>query len=197
MSTAKVRVSGSWVDSDLAGKHRVSGSWVDFGPSGGTAYEALSWPNPVPNLLDADDLSTRYNMGVMFTVLTAKNCVGVQWRTPTNTPSPTNTPYPVGHSVSLWDGDLDTHIVSKDFTPVPGGYQDILFDTPVPLLTANNYIAAVYTFHYVHRAATWPVTSPSGNVSASIGRLVADQGPMAYPGGNSNAWFYVSPLVEV
>lgn len=197
MSIMKTRVSGAWVDSDRVGSVRLGGSTIEYGPSGSPSYEALAWGNPVPNLLDADDGSTRYNMGVIFGVVAGKNCVGVQWRVPTNAPSPTNTPFPVGHSVSLWNADTEVLMESKTFTPVPGGYQDIIFDTERALVPGTNYIAAVYTFHYVHRAGSWPVTSPSGNIVADNGRLVADAGPSAFPSGTFNAWYYVSPLVLV
>jgi hypothetical protein len=197
MSRLKTRVSGSWVTTDASGAVWPGGVKTTFGPPAGAAYEALAWPNPVPNLLDADDSLTRYSLGVRFKLLNAKNCVGVQWRVPTNAPSPTNSSFAVGHSVSLWNGDTTVRMATKDFTPVPGGYQDILFDIPQALNTVSEYVVSVYTFHYVHRAATWNVTSPSGNIVADAGRFVADQGPAVFPAGNSNAWYYVSPLVTL
>jgi Domain of unknown function (DUF4082) len=198
MSRMKVRVSGAWVATDRKHKYRQSGAWVSGPPSGGPTYEALTWPNTTPNLLNADDGATRYNMGIRFKLTNTKNCVGIQWRAPTTTPSPTNATYPVGHSVSLWNADTSTLIGSKAFTPTPAVYQDILFDTPY-LLTGGltEYIAAVYTFHYVHRAGTWPVTSPSGNIVADKGRLIADQGPNRFPAGGFDAWYYVSPLISL
>ncbi len=196
MATAKLRVGGAWVDTTLTGTVRVAGVSVPFGPGGGPAYEAIAWSNPVPDLVDADDVSTRYNLGVKFTLTTGKPCYGVQWRAPTNTPSPTQPGFVVGHSASLWD--LDENQLEKiDFTPTPGVYQDILFTTPYALVGGTEYIVSVYTFHYTFRAGQFPAASPSGNIAAPNGRLVADQGPDAFPSGTSTGCFYVSPLVGV
>jgi hypothetical protein len=103
------------------------------------------------------------------------------------------------HFISLWDDVSETRLALRDFTPTPGVYQDIVFDTPVSVVAGTQYLATVYTQHYVFRSAGSPtVTSPSANLTADQGRLRSDNTP---PGGHPdvsfNAWYYVSPLVDV
>lgn len=193
MGLAHARISGAWVDSDQAGMVRYGGSWESFGPSG-LAYEGLTW-GTVPSNSNADDGSQAYNMGLDFSIATARNCVGVQWRVPDSTPNP-----PGGtHAISIWNFDTATRIAYKEFVPVPGDFRDILFDTPVALSTGVNYVAAVYTNHYSFRSgAPAGLTSPSGNIVAGTGRLAgynsgASSAPM--PLDPFSSTYYVCPLV--
>jgi hypothetical protein len=159
------------------------------------ANEALAWPNPTPALTDNADGTQTYQMGVAFTVDADQSCVGVQWRVP-DTVSP-----PAGgvHAAGLFNSDTNDKLGYKEFTPVPGGYQDILFDTPVDLVPGVTYAASIYTLHYVFRASNPSgVSTPSGSATATEGRLEGDNGGAATadtPSGVTTATFYISPLI--
>lgn len=154
------------------------------------ATEAIAWPAE-PSLTDANDADSAYNMGIKFAVTNPVNCVGVRWRVPDSVAAPAGT----NHAVSLWVTAGEVRVALKIFTPTPGVYQDILFDTPVALTaTPAEYVAAVYTNHYVYRAAAGSVSTPSGNLVADQGRLTG--GPN-YPTGVQSSWYYVSPILEV
>jgi hypothetical protein len=195
VTAVKVWQSGAWVESSTPDKVWAGGAWVAFAPAGGTD-EVLAWAAE-PSNTDADDGSQAYNMGVLFTLVASKNCIGVQWRVPDTTPSP-----PGGtHAVSIWDDVGASRIAYKEFTPVPGGYQRILFDSPVALTLATAYVAAVYTNHYSFRSGTPAgTTSPSGNIVAGAGRLAAYNSGAAsapQPTDSFTSIYYVSPIVEV
>lgn len=158
------------------------------------ANEALAWPSP-PSSTDLDDGAQAYNMGVLFSIVAGTDCPGVQWRVPDTVSTP-----PGGtHAISIWNDDTVTRVAYKEFTPVPGGYQDILFDAPVSLSSGVNYVAAVYTVHYTFRAVSPSgVTTPSGNGVAAAGRLTAYNGGAAnvgIPDGTFTATYYISPLL--
>ncbi len=201
MTALKARELGAWKPTTTAGSVRTGGDWSSFTPGDGVPeLEALAWANPVPNLTNASDGAGDpivYTMGIRFHLLQAATCHGVRWRVPdTVTPAPAG-----GHQVSLWNAGTSAQAALKTFTPTPGVYQDVLFDTPVDLVAApQEYVAAVTTVRYVHRApdpaSGWLVESPSLNVRGDKGRLVT--GPTAaYPSSGSDALYYVSPLVAV
>lgn len=193
MSRAKARVNGEWVDTNLIGSARIADTWVPFGPElGGPMLESLAWPQE-PVGTDFVDGDSTYNMGIRFSVTTTKNCYGVRWRVPDNSPAPA-----AGHIASLWTVMGEFRIRFKSFTPVPGGYMDILFDEPYPLLAGNFYTVAILTQHYVFRngEGLWP-TSPSGNIISDESKLKATTNPTEYPASSGNSWYYISPLVEI
>jgi hypothetical protein len=195
MSTAKARVSGAWVDTELVGAARVSSAWVPYGPSGSPATESLSWPFE-PSLTDGND-NENYVMGGQFHLLTAKLCYGVRWKVPDSVETPSSGT----HAVALWDL-APLRLAYKTFTPVPGGYQDILFDSPVALsATPVEYVVSVLTRHYSFRSPTpssgWLVESPSLNIRHNVSKLSASSDPTTFPGGSFSSWYYVSPIMEV
>lgn len=195
----KTRVAGAWVDTDRAGAARVAGAWVPFAPpSGGPELESLAWAaEPVGT--DAVDGTQAYNMGIRVSVTEALTCVGLRWRVPDTVSAP-----PLGeHVAMLWQDLGNVRLARAAFTPAPGGYQNILFDAPVALETGLNYIASIYTVHYVYRASgdVYP-SSPSGKMIADEGRLISsnagpDAFPGSYPASATGLLFYVSPLVQV
>lgn len=157
------------------------------------AYEGLAWAAN-PSATDLADVGATYNMGIRFALVEGADCVGIRWRVPDTVSTP-----PGGtHVASVWSVVGETRLRSKDFTPVPGGFQDILFDTPVTLSAATNYVAAVHTQHYVFRASggVFP-SSASGNITSDESRLVANDDPATYPSSSGSALYYVSPLVAV
>lgn len=193
MSTAKVRVSGAWVETELKGKHRVSSAWQDFGPSGGATYEIIDWIS-APALTDALDGPT-YAMGVQFTVVAGKPCYGISWRVPdTITPAPS-----AGYQAVLWSLSPTTQIIKQAFTPVAGNYQDILFGSPHSLVPGTQYVVSVLTNRYTFRAASsvggFPLSSPSANVVGSTGKLSSTTDPDTVPAGDFASIYYISPLV--
>lgn len=193
MSTAKARISGAWVDTTIEGSARISGAWVPYGPTGGPSYESLAWPSE-PSLTDGND-NENYAMGAQFHLLAAKLCYGVRWRVPDTVVNPSSGT----HAVAIWDL-APTRLAYKTFTPVPGGYQDILFDTPISLSAAPvEYVASVLTRHYSFRVPSpssgWLVESPSLNVRHDLSRLSSTSDPTTIPGGAFNAWYYVSPII--
>jgi hypothetical protein len=159
------------------------------------ALEALAWPAE-PAVTDAVDDVQAYNMGIQFTVPEAVPCAGVQWRVP----DALSTPPEGAYQASVWRVGDEAKLAAANFVPVAGGYQDVLFETPVTLVTGQSYVAAVYTTHYVYRASggIWPST-PSGSAVADEGRLRNyNGGPnnvAAFPGSPTGLLFYVSPLV--
>lgn len=185
-----------WVDTDAVGYVRDGGVWVPFGPEGGPVYEGINWPYP-PSLTDADD-GQPYEMGIRFHLLAPKACVGARWRVPDSLIAPTGGIY----YATLWYALNEQMAATKAFVPVPGGYQDILFDTPVDLdASPTEYVVSVYTRKYVYATPptpgdTWEVTSASGNVVGTKGQL-ALSGTHEYPGSTFNGLYYVSPLVAV
>lgn len=159
--------------------------------------EALTFPIE-PTSTDLNDGTQAYNMGIRFSSVASRSCYGVRWRVPDSVSTP-----PGGtHAVSIWSEDTATRLAYKEFTPVPGGYQTVLFDSPITLSASPAlYVAAVYTVHYVFATRTvTPISSPSGNLSGDLGRLAA------FNGGASSApfpndqfgtpWYYVSPVVD-
>jgi hypothetical protein len=199
MGYAQIRSSGSLLYTKLKGAARVGGVSTLFGPQpagggGGPTYESVTWPQE-PADTDNIDSGQAYNMGIRFSVTTSKNCTGIRWRVPDVI---SNTPPGGTHVASVWAESGSNRVAFKNFTPVTGGYQDILFDTPIVLSSGAFYVAAVYTYHYVFRTSSASVSSPSGNLVAQGGRLVAyNGGPDVYPDGSYGSWYYISPIVEV
>jgi hypothetical protein len=160
------------------------------------ALEALDWAAE-PDFTNLDDGAQSYNMGIRFTVPVEIECPGVEWRVPDGTLlAPSGGVY----KVSIWD-EGPTRLADAAFTPVPGGYQQVMFAAPITLAPGTNYIAAVYTRTYVFRASggVYPST-PSGSAVADAGRLIAYNGgpddPISSaPSGSSTGIFYVSPIV--
>lgn len=161
--------------------------------------EALAWPNP-PTLTNAADGSPTqaYNMGVAFTIAVTQQCDGVQWRVPDAVEAP-----PGGnHAIAIWDDTAGTRTAIKHIDPTPyvGTTQNFLFDTPLTL-TAGNYIATIYTTHYVFRGDNpTGVSTPSGSAVAGEGRLRTDNSGADAAGIPSSAFaatYYVSPLIDV
>ncbi len=204
MTAAKIRQGGAWVGSALAGKVRVGGAWVDFGPGGGATTETLAWPSP-PSSTDLDDgVGSSYGMGAQFYLSAGvtKNCLGVRWRVPDSVTAPGSPP--TSHHAQLYRASDGAQLADEVITPTPGGDQDFLFTSPVALSDglAEEYVAVVYTRHYVHRAPSpssgWDVQSPSGNVHHQISRLIVSSAvPTSLATWSSqNAWYYISPIVE-
>jgi hypothetical protein len=160
------------------------------------ALEALDWPDEPANT-DAEDPGQSYNMGIRFADDDGGPCVGVQWRVPDTAPAPAGGV----HAVAIWDAATSTRVAYEEFTPVPGGYQDVLFVAPPTLDPAPaEYVAVVYTFHYTFRASGGaPVSSVSGKLNADEGRLADYNGGSAtapFPTNVFNTWYYVSPLMD-
>lgn len=196
----KARELGTWKLTATAGSVRTGGGWTSFTPvPPAPTYEWAVWPAEpsVTNAADGPSGNLTYNMGTRFHLVAAANCVGVRWRVPDSVPLPDGVP----HAVSLFNVTTQVRIAHKEFTPTPGGYQDILFDAPVALVAApQEYVASVFTCHYVYRAAEpangWLVRSPSLNIRCDQSRLT---GPPSgsYPSGIFQTWYFVSPLVTV
>lgn len=193
MSKIYGRRNNAWVAASNKGSVRYAGSWNDFGTVVVPAYESVSFTNPVPNTTDNVDGNDVYTLGIKFRVTVSKPCYGVRWRVPDTAPLPNGNP----HVASLWDRETEQLLLSKSFTPTPGQYQDILFDSTINLdPSPAEYVVGVYMWHYVHRApepsSGWTLVSPSGNIQAYEGRLASGNG---YPSVVLNAWYYVTPLV--
>lgn len=157
--------------------------------------ESLVFPIE-PTSPDLVDGTQAYNMGIRFTSVAVRDCYGVRWRVPDTVSMP-----PGGtHAVSLWSEDTLTRLAYKEFTPVAGGYQDVLFDAPVSLSSGGAlYVAAVYTVHYSFSVRTvTPISSPSGNLSGDVSRLAAFNGGAQlapFPSDQfGSPWYYVAPI---
>lgn len=185
------RVSGAWVDTQQAGMVRLSGSWTEFGPDG-LATEAVDWLSPPSSF--GDDGPT-YNMGCSFTVQENTICYGVQWRVPDSLVAPSGGIY----YAALWSHSPNEKKEQKIFTPVAGGFQDIMFDDPYLLNTSESsgYIVSVLTRSYSFRAGSFPYESPSGNVIVDSGRLAETADPDVIPGSTFTSVYYVSPITEI
>lgn len=195
MSIMKVRSGGLWVDTDKTGSVRYQGATEPYAPAGGPSTETLAWPSE-PTLTDGND-NENYVMGAQFHLLQGKLCYGVRWKVPDSVENPSSGT----HAVALWDL-APLRLAYKTFTPVPGGYQDILFDTPVALLAAPvEYVVSVLTRHYSFRTPSptsgWLVESPSLNIRHDLSKLSASSDPTTFPGGAFSAWYYVSPIMEL
>lgn len=195
MAIMKIRVGNAWVNTTRKGAVRYGGATIPYGPAVVGQSESVVYPL-APTATNANDGTQTYNMGIRFFLNTAKNGLGVRWRVPDSILAPQG---PDGHVVSIWNIATETRVAFKAFTPVPGGYQDILFDAPVALSASpTEYIAAVYTRSYVARTTTDSVVSPSGNLTVSGGKLVPyNGGANIFPDGNFGSWYYVSPIVSV
>lgn len=194
MVAIKTRVSGAWVDSTLEAKARIGGVWVDYGPPAG-ADETISLPSP-PATLDANDGSQNYNMGLEFTVGAAVDGLGVEWYVPSSLATPAGGVY----AAALWDVDLLSRIAYVEFTPTVSTKQRVLFGAPVAL-APGNYIACVYTNHYVFTAGPIAgITSPSGNLVTVNGRLASYNGGAAgapIPLDNTTTNFHIAPITTL
>lgn len=161
------------------------------------AVEALAWPNP-PALTDNVDGTQNYAMGCAFTAVGDQSCPGVQWRVPDTVEAPSGGV----HAAMLFEDVSGTRIGYQEFVPVPGDYQDVLFDAgSVSLVDGTSYVVTVYTLHYVFTSASVAgVSTPSGSAVATEGRLGPFNGGAALaprPADVSGATFYVSPLITV
>lgn len=196
MSTAKARVSGAWVDTDLVGAARISSAWVPYGPDDeGPAYEAINWTTDLPAAFLDDGPTTEYHMGCAFTLNVAKPCYGVRWYVPTSLITPSGGYYMTLHQISP-----DIQIRKQLITPSGNDYMDFLWTVPTdPLLTTETYVVGITTIRYSYRAAGtvggFPFPSPSGNVSAGIGRLASGGNPDVIPSSNFESIYYISPLI--
>lgn len=165
--------------------------------------ETITFPIE-PTSTDLVDGTQAYNMGMRFSTAASRLCYGVRWRVPDSVATP-----PGGtHAVSIWSEDLGTRLAYQEFTPVPGGYQDVFFldglgdPAPITIDTSNSYyVAAVYTIHYVFATRTvTPVLSPSGNLSGDLGRLAAYNGGAVtapFPADQfGTPWYYVAPIAD-
>ncbi len=193
MARFKVREAGAWVDTDRVGKVNYQGSDVAFGPALVPTYEAVSLG--VPTLTDLQDGDQGYNMGMEFSIVASRLAYGVQWRVPDSVATPAGGT----HAVAIWNDDTATRIEYKEFIPVPGGFQDILFDTPVSLSSGVNYVASVYTIKYVFKSGSPAgLTSPSGNIVAGASRLAMYNGgafTAPIPLDAFGATYFVNPLI--
>lgn len=191
MTAAKAYIGGTWTSLTKSGKAYIGGAWVAFGPAGGSEY--LTWSAGEPTSTDLNDGTQCYNMGLVFSLVATKNCTGVRWRVPDTVATPNGT-----HAVAIWADVADTRVAYKEFTPVTGGYQNVLFDSPVSLTSGTNYVAAVYTNHYVLRSGSPSgFTSPSGNIVAGTGRLASYNSGAATaprPPDPFSSTYYVSPI---
>jgi hypothetical protein len=160
------------------------------------AYEALAWANSTPSTTDQVDGAQSYNMGTRFSLVAARNAIGVQWRVPDTLAAPGGGGI---YAVAIWNIGTGVRVAYKEFTPVAGGYQDVAFDAPVALSSGTNYAASVYTLHYTFRASAASTTSPSGNIVSDSGLFATYNGGAAaapIPATTSTTGFYVSPLIE-
>ncbi len=153
------------------------------------AVEALDWVDP-PSLTTGNDAAA-YSMGCLFTVPNTIACPGVRWRVPDSISA---TPAGI-HRASLWSNDGGGRLAFANFTPVPGGDQDILFSAPVTLNPGTNYVVCVYTMDYSFRVGAFPYSTPSVLATATTGKLVANDDPDELPLSNFNSAYYVSPLL--
>jgi hypothetical protein len=157
------------------------------------AIEAIDWID-APTLTDAFD-STRYAMGVEFTVSETVPCPGVRWRVPDSL-----TPVPgTGYVVSLFQDGVGL-VRQQAISPVAGAEADFLWTDqgPINLASGNTYVAQVYTERYVFRgSSSYPYASPNAIVTAVRGRLTADVTTAATEatGNTTSSRFYVSPLI--
>lgn len=193
MAILKARLSGIWVETSQTGSVRYEGSTVPYGPSEGPSFEAINW-TAEPTLTDASD-GTTYVMGCRFSVLASKPCYGIRWRvTDTLTPAPV-----AGYTATLFSISPTVKLAQEVFTPVAGGYQDILFTTPVTLDPGLQYTVSILTQRYSFRSAGtvggFPFSSASGNVVADVGKLSETTDPNNVPAGDFASIYYVSPLV--
>lgn len=158
------------------------------------AIEALAWPSG-PAATDAVDGATDfYTMGCLFTVSESAPCPGIRWRVPDTASVPTG-----GFFASLWEVSPDIRVAHQAITPTPGGDEDFLWSGgPVTLDPAKSYICQVFTHHYSVRTsgqgATWPVSTPSGIATATIGKL-GTGGVDGIASSNFESYYYVSPLI--
>lgn len=195
MAIMKTRVGGVWTNTNKKGSARLDGVTYPYAPSGPViTTESVVWPQE-PAFPDNADGTQTYNMGIQFSLLAPKSGVGVRWRVPNTVLAPQGGE---GHVASIWRVSDQVRIASKVFTPTPGVYQDVLFDIPPALAASTFYVAAIYTRSYVYRASSASVTSPSGNLTVSGGRLVPfNAGSNMYPDGQYNTWYYIAPIVTV
>jgi len=154
------------------------------------AVEAIDWINP-PSFTDAEDGGQNYNLGCRFTLDSDQPCPGVRWRVPDTVSAPTGGT----HIASVWSDEGGGRLALKAFTPTPGGEQDILFDTPINLLSGVNYLALVFTVHYTARNGGYPYSSPSGVIDTITGVFRGTTDPDDALTSNTANVFYISPLI--
>jgi hypothetical protein len=120
-------------------------------------------------------------------------CPGLRWRVPDTVPAPSGGDF----YASLWDYTAGVRVRHQVITPVAGGDQDFLWDAgPVTLDAAKEYVCQIWTRIYSFRSAGggFPVTSPNGILSMSIGKLTDDD-PDTLAASQFESYYYVSPLI--
>lgn len=163
------------------------------------ATEALAWAGS-PTATDAVDGSQAYNMGVLFSVDEDDTpCPGVEWRVPDSVANPQGGP----HAISIWEDVSGTRIAYEEITPAAfvGTEHTFTFTSPPTLDSGIDYVAAIYTNHYVFSSGSPAgTTSPSGRITAGAGRLAAYNSGAATapkPTDTSGLTFYISPVVDL
>ena len=174
-------------------------SWdgtADLSPSSRTyTLETISWGSP-PTLLDAQDGTQDYTLGLSFSLTAGGYCYGLEWNPTPNS----NTPVPPGGCIAqLWNLDASTELARVAFTQNPGNVsQRVYFDKQPALTTGVNWGVTVYTVRYVYKSFSgWTVPSPSGKIRGDKGRLAvgAGSGPF-FPNQLQDALYYVAPLMS-
>lgn len=153
------------------------------------ATEVLTWPGP-PTLTDASD-STTYVMGVQFSVTEAVPCSAIEWRVPDTLITP-----PAGFHAVLWEISPNVKVRDVSITPVAGTTQRFAIPT-FSLVPGTEYIAAVMTNRYTFRSGVgvFPVSSPSGKLIGSTGKLTETVDPDVVPGSSFASIYYVTPVI--
>jgi hypothetical protein len=179
----------------FAGTLSTASRWI-YPTSGGPPPQTLfTAQTPTgDNLSDATD----YTFGLAFTADVAGTVVGVRWWAPSGGVG--------GQPVTglLYSHDSEaagTVLASKVFGPVvAGGWNSVLFDSPVPIVAATPYVAARLCLdpHYVATGGFFH-DSPYTNghltgyldaVDHKNGRFIGGAGAPAYPASSFNGGNY-------
>lgn len=157
------------------------------------AAEALDFLAP-PTTLDQADGTQIHVLGVDSYAIAAGLSTGIRWWRPTNAPS-------IQCVGVMWLlSDPSAPVVSKNFNPATSGYNDLLWDTPIPWAANVHYIVAVLTNRYAFSVGGWPFQSTNLRADAGVNARLAlnTGGALTFPSGihGGGANFFVSPLFE-
>lgn len=196
--SAKARVSGAWVDTDLVGAYRLGGVTTPFAPPDDPPAGETLFGDTVPVDLDLTD-GTAYTMGTRFTPAVNGEATHGRWHFPTTIPHASN---PV--LVGIYRNSDEVLLGWTEFPlgATLGAWNQVAYSSPIALTAGTEYTTVIHTpARYVASGSFHAITKNNGanlNMPTIAGRFSAGPyGSFQFPGGSYNAGGYFPDLAFV
>ncbi len=200
MARMKLRVSGSWVDSDRAGKVNYQGSDLAYGPPAGNDPVSLfTTQTPAGSFEDGIQMS----LGVVMSFAVPGQITHVRWYSPASAPTGTVYAAVFGMDESRLTDEPDATFASTpSATWVTAELSSpVIISAPgqrmIGIKTPNRYPASTNS---TSPASPFPLTNGPLSVEASGGRYTTfgnSSNRVEFPGDNFNNGCYFVDVVFV